>query len=156
MEVNSSRFGMLSIDEDSIITFPRGLPAFEETRSFFVLNHSGGANLMWLHSADNPELALLVIDPFLVFAGYEPDIPDESLAEIGVKCPEDALVLAVVSVRGHEGKADGSVSVTANLAAPIVISRSRRQGEQVVLRGTEYSTRHGVVGCGKHDQVAGE
>jgi len=158
MQIDTARFGTLGVDDDKIITFPKGLPGFEDERRFFLMDHSGSSKIKWLHSADNPGLALVVADPFGLFEEYRPDVPDEIARELGIASPDGALVLTVLTVRAgqHEGEPP---TISANLLAPIVISKERRTGAQVVLRSGEYGVRRQVclrqgesakhtVGCG--------
>jgi len=143
MQVDTVRFGTLSVDDDKIILFPKGLPGFEDERRFFLMDHAGNSKIKWLHSADNPGLALVVADPFGLFEEYRPDVPDEIMRELGITSPDGALVLTVLTVRAwqHEGEPP---AISANLLAPIVISKERRTGAQVVLRSGEYGVRHQV------------
>ena len=143
MQVDTVRFGTLCVDDDKIVLFPRGLPGFEDERRFFLMDHSGSSKIKWLHSADNPGLALVVADPFGLFEEYRPDVPDEIARGLGITGPDGALVLTVLTVRAgqHEGEPP---TISANLLAPIVISKERRTGAQVVLRSGEYGVRHQV------------
>lgn len=143
MQVDTIRFGTLSVDDDKIILFPKGLPGFEDERRFFLIDHAGSSRIKWLHSADNPGLALVVADPFGLFEEYRPDVPDEIARDLGIADPDGALVLTVLTVRAgqHEGEPP---TISANLLAPIVISKERRTGAQVVLRSGEYGVRHQV------------
>ncbi len=143
MQVDTVRFGTLSVDDDKIILFPKGLPGFEDARRFFLVDHSGSSRIKWLHSADNPGLALVVADPFDLFEEYRPDVPDEITRELGITSPDGALVLTVLTVRaGQHGGEPPAIS--ANLLAPIVISRERRIGAQALLKSGEYGVRHQV------------
>jgi len=107
------------------------------------MHHAGSSKIKWLHSADNPGLALVVADPFDLFDDYRPDVPDEIARDLGITSPGDALVLTVLTVRAgqHEGEPP---TISANLLAPIVISQERRTGVQVVLRSGEYDVRRQV------------
>ena len=158
MQVQSARFGMLSVDDDRIILFPKGLPGFEHDRRFFLVDHSGSSRIKWLHSADNPGLALVVADPFDLFEEYQPDVPDEIARDLGIQSPDGALVLTVLTARARQREGEPP-SVSANLLAPIVISRERRTGAQVLLKSGEYGVRHQVPvllgGHAKHTSSCG-
>jgi flagellar assembly factor FliW len=143
MQVQSARFGTLSVDDDKIILFPKGLPGFEDERRFFLMDHAGSSKIKWLHSADNPGLALVVADPFDLFEEYRPDVPDEITRDLGLTSSDGALVLTVLTVRA--GRSEGEPpTISANLLAPIVISRERRIGAQALLKSGEYGVRHQV------------
>ena len=143
MQVDTIRFGTLSVDDDKIILFPKGLPGFEDERRFFLMDHAGSSKIKWLHSVDNPGLALVVADPFGLFEDYRPDVPDEIARDLGIADPDGALVLTVLTVRAGQQEGEPPM-ISANLLAPIVISKERRRGAQVVLRSGEYGVRHQV------------
>lgn len=158
MHVDSVRFGRIEVGDEQVLEFPHGIPGFESARRFFVMDHVGNPRIKWLHSIDEPELALVVADPFQLFAEYQPDVPDEVVEELGIKSPDDALLLTVLTVRAGSGVGPAATAstvttaaaavaapeITANLLAPIVISRSTRQGMQAVLRTGGYSVRNRV------------
>ena len=143
MQIDTARFGTLGVDDDKIITFPKGLPGFEDERRFFLMDHAGSSKIKWLHSVDNPGLALVVADPFGLFEDYRPDVPDEIARDLGIADPDGALVLTVLTVRAGQQEGEPPM-ISANLLAPIVISKERRRGAQVVLRSGEYGVRHQV------------
>ena len=143
MQVDTIRFGTLSVDDDKIILFPKGLPGFEDERRFFLMDHAGSSKIKWLHSVDNPGLALVVADPFGLFEDYRPDVPDEIARDLGIADPDGALVLTVLTVRAGQQEGEPPM-ISANLLAPIVISKERRRGAQAVLRSGEYGVRHQV------------
>lgn len=137
MKVQTTRFGMVEIDEDKIITFPGGIPGFEQLRRYFMFPVEGAPNIQWLQAVDEPAVALLVIDPFVYFKGYSCDVPDHIAKELGIKEPAEALVLATVTV-----PPGNPAATTANLLAPIVINTRLHKGRQVILTGSPYSTKH--------------
>ncbi len=158
MQVDSIRFGTLSVDDDKIIRFPKGLPGFEDEHRFFLMDHAASSKIKWLHSADNPNLALVVADPFDLFEEYRPEVPDEIMRNLGITSSDGALVLTVLTVRAGQREGEPP-AISANLLAPIVISRDRRIGTQVLLRSGEYGVRHQVPmlpgGDAKHEPSCG-
>lgn len=137
MHVKTTRFGTLKIDKDKIIDFPAGIPGFENLKHFFMLPVEGNENIQWLQAADEPSVALLVIDPFPYFNGYAVKIPKPVLEDLKIKEPAQALVLAAITIPG--GKL---AAATANLLAPIIINTSINRAKQVILSASSYSTRH--------------
>ena len=118
--VESSRFGTLQIEEAAVIEFPTGLIGLSSTRWALVGEVTDGP-FQWLHSLDDPALALPVTSPWAFFADYEVDVSD---ADSGRISPDDVTVL--VTVRAGSQLSDFS----ANLRAPILISG--RRGHQVI------------------------
>jgi len=72
----------------------------------------------------------------LALSSYQPDIAEADLAAIGLRTPEDALVLNIVTIHG-DGKA------TVNLKGPILINRQTLAARQTVpLNAAKLSVEH--------------
>jgi flagellar assembly factor FliW len=140
MKLNTRFFGELEYDRGDVLHFSSGLLGFEDCKSFIpVENPNGGGVFKWLQSADVPELAFVVMNPFFAKADYEFDIPAGVVETLQLKRPEDAQVLAVVKIPDDLSK------MTINLRAPIVINIANRRAAQVVLEDDRYSLKHPVV-----------
>ncbi len=112
--LQSSRFGEITVSPDAIIDFPSGLIGLGGHR-FALLARSEESAFAWLHSLDDPELAIPVTDPWRFFDDYEIEISDEEADRIGVTDPQDTSVY--VTVRAAAALEDFS----ANLRAPILV-----------------------------------
>ena len=149
MQIETTRFGALFIEDSRVITFPEGLPGFEGCRRFTLVPHpaaegSAPSPFEWLQSVEDSSLAFLAMDPHLAFPQYAPRLP---LGELKGLCldsgdDEEASLLALLTV--PQGDPQG---VTANLMAPVVVNREARLGKQVVVSGEEYSLRHRLLPC---------
>jgi len=118
------------------VRLPMGLLGFEQIKDYVLLVNPAEAPFAWLQVEANVSLAFIVIDPFLVLPGYQPDIPQPDVAFIGLKEPNDALLLNIVTVHGPN-------RATVNLKGPIVINRLTHVGKQVILaNASEYSVQH--------------
>ncbi|MDN5346732.1 MAG: flagellar assembly factor FliW [Clostridia bacterium] len=140
MQVNTSRFGVLEVNPEELLTFPHGIPAFEHLRSFFFCPVPENPAFTWLQAVDDPDVAFLLVDPFLFFPGYEIELSEAVKKELKIKEPQDVLVLATVTIP------DGNLSrMTANLAGPLVINRAARLGLQLILEDKKYTTKHRLI-----------
>ncbi len=103
--IDSTRFGRIEVAPDSAIAFPRGLAGLD-SRSFALVARDEDDAFVWLHSLEDPALALPLADPRRFFAAFalEPAPP--------------AGAAVYVTVRASERLED----FTANLRAPIVIA----------------------------------
>ena len=79
---------------------------------------------LWLHSVDDPDLALPVTDPHRFFASFRVELSDEDAERLGLD--DSTEVAAYVTVRAAERLEDFVV----NLRAPILIWAGR--GYQVI------------------------
>jgi flagellar assembly factor FliW len=130
--VHSTRFGRLEIAAEAVLEFPSGLIGLGGNR-WTLLARDEGASFIWLHSIDDPELALPVANPWQFFSDYEVELSDDEAARIGVTDPEETLIY--VTVRAGERLED----FTANLRAPIVIAHGR--GFQVINQSPDAPVR---------------
>ena len=130
--IESTRFGALDIPDEAVIEFPNGLIGLGGAR-YTLIAREESAPFLWLHSVDDPSLAVPVTNPWHFFADFEVEISDSEAARIGVEDPAEAEVL--VTVRAGESLDD----FRANLRAPILIARGR--GHQVINEADGTSVR---------------
>lgn len=137
MKLNTKNFGELDIDEKKIISFPEGLPGFEEEKEFIIINNEDEENpFCWLQSVKNPDLAFVIVDPFFVFSDYSVDLSETVQEKLKIKDEKDVAVYSIVVVPEDLKK------MTANLLGPIVINVRERLGKQVILDDPRYTTKH--------------
>jgi flagellar assembly factor FliW len=114
--VESSRFGSLEIEAGAIIEFPAGLIGLGGRRWAVVTKDDNGP-FSWLHSLDDPALALPVTNPWEFFTEYEVLLSDAD----SERFEQSGDVAVWVTVRAGAELTDFS----ANLRAPILISNGQ-------------------------------
>jgi flagellar assembly factor FliW len=139
MRIATTRFGTIEIDDERVLAFSDGLIGFPESRRFVLLEHSEDNPFHWLQCVDDPNLALVVMDPLLLKPDFRKEIPKRSLQEIGLKKPQDAAVLTTVTICEDQRR------ITTNLLGPLVIHPETRKGKQVIMDGSDYSTKHDLI-----------
>lgn len=112
--LQSSRFGELQIPDEAVLDFPAGLIGLGGRR-FALLARSEESAFAWLHSMDDPELAVPVTNPWRFFADYAVELGDDEAQRIGVTQPDETSVY--VTVRSAPALED----FCANLRAPILV-----------------------------------
>ena len=130
--IDSTRFGAIEILDEAVVEFPTGLIGLGGRRYAF-LHREESAPFLWLHSIDDPSLALPVTNPGLFFPDYEVEISDSEAERIGIQDPADAQVF--VTVRAAEAVED----FRANLRAPLLVVG--RRGYQVINEAAGTSVR---------------
>ncbi len=146
MNVRTTRFGVIEIAEDRVITFNKGLLGFPERKRFCLLEPGEDACFFWLQSLDEPNLAFVVTDPALFVQDYSVPIRPEQMSDLGLAKLEDAQVFVIVNkVNEH---------LTGNLQGPVVINTLTRVGEQLVLAEKRWTTRHPLVRVAANEQQA--
>ena len=136
MLVHTVNFGDLDVPGDKILNFKEGLPGFPQIHHFTMLELEEIKPFQYLQSLEDPPIALLVINPFLVDQGYKFDLSPADMEDIGSRNTADVTVYAVATVPENPEKA------TLNLMAPIMINEVNRCGKQVILHDSGYSVKH--------------
>ena len=119
----SSRFGTVEVDPSAVIEFPRGLIGLGGAR-YALLGKLEEQGIVWLHSVDDPDLAVPVADPWAFFPDYAVDLPDDEAERMGISDPAQARVLVVVRVGPTPQEC------FANLKAPILVTHGT--GHQIL------------------------
>ena len=139
MEIFTSRFGSLNIPEETMVTFPSGLIGFNQYPRYALLRDERGLGYQWLQSMDDGNLAFVVMEPGLIKADYQIEIPDDALGELEFREGDALTIFAIVTIPpGHPERA------TANLQGPLVINESKRKGKQVILNES-YPIQHALI-----------
>ena len=141
MDIQSTRFGMLSVDDDRIITFPHGLLGFPEHKQFALIQTGEENYFFWLQSVDEPNLAFVVADPTIFFKGYEVPLRDETRQDIQLgdeDGAEAAVQMFVICNKVGEW-------LTGNLLGPLVVNAQNRLAQQVVLTEKKWTTRQPLI-----------
>lgn len=139
MLVPTKRFGELAVEDSAVLTFEEGLYGFENCRRFFLVDRNPDVPLKWLQSADDPLLAFVVVNPFEFFPNYDAEVSWEDARKVQLEDPDQAVVLVIISVPSDPW------AMTANLLAPLVINSANNLARQVVLTGTQYTTKHLLI-----------
>ena len=137
MNVQTTRFGVVDLDEKRIITFPAGLLGFSSYKTFALLQPDDEGVFFWLQSLESPELAFVVTDPTIWVNDYEASIRREQMDELGLEKLDNAQVFVIVNKYG--------ATLTANLQGPLVINLSNQKAMQLVLADKRWTTRHEIV-----------
>jgi flagellar assembly factor FliW len=137
MDITTTRFGTVTIDEEDVLTFVDGLIGMEECRRWALLADAQNAALGWLQSLDRPEVALAVVCPRRFVADYRARVARRDVEPLGLNDANGAHVLAIVNQAGD--------SLALNLKAPLVIHVAARMGRQIVAKDN-HSVQHLLSG----------
>jgi flagellar assembly factor FliW len=140
MQVETTRFGTIEIDDDEVVVFDDGLPGFRGRRSMVLLGGGempggqpgdGHHSLFWLQDVTDPDLAFMTIVPWTAYPDYDIDVDPTDVDGAQV---DDLCVLSIVTVR-RDG---GAVTLTSNLLAPVIIDTNTRKGRQIILQNQDW------------------
>ena len=152
IQIESSRFGALLVDEERVITFPNGLLGFPDYRRFALIQTGEENYFFWLQSVDDPNLAFVVTDPAIFFKGYEVPLRDETRQDLGMEVAGEGDGQAEEAPRNDETFLQVFVIcnkvgewLTGNLLGPLVVNAQNRLAQQVVLTEKKWTTRQPLM-----------
>lgn len=116
------------------VNFPWGMPGLEYNE-YLLQALSEESPFFFLQSIEEPQIGLLLINPFIAFSDYEFDLSDEVAGQMKIDNQSGMAVLCTVNT------SKGIDSATVNLLAPIIINIRDQIGKQVVLNEKKYSLR---------------
>lgn len=135
MEIQSKLLGNQEIDPDSIISFPEGIPGFEDQKRFKLFHQEGSDIVYWLQSVDNEELTFSVAHPGNFNINYSFVLTDDEERLLQITNTEDLLVLILL----HKDDEGGQPTIKGSIKSPLVINSAKRIGIQKVLMTIEQS-----------------
>ncbi len=135
MEIKSSFLGEQSIDPSTIISFPNGIPGFEDQKRFKLFHQEGENPLVfWLQSLDDEALVFSVAESSTFNINYNFTLNDEEEAVLGIENIADTLILIIL----HKDE-NAQLTVKGAIKSPLVINSVKRIGLQKVFAEVEQS-----------------
>ena len=138
IEIGSKAYGRISVEDRQVIHFPVGLYGFESLHGYALLD-SDQPPFYWLQSIEDPDIAFVLVNPYVIRRDYVLDVSESDLEDIGNPVPEDLLVFAIVTVPEERQK------TSCNLQGPIIINRRTRLGRQAISLDPRWRTKHYVL-----------
>jgi flagellar assembly factor FliW len=135
VNILTTRFGLIQVSEDDIITIPEGLLGFRSFTNYILLPDPVVMGLSWLQCMTAPELAFALVAPPLAVVDYKVEIRQGDRLALELDDERSALIYVILN-RGEGG------GLTVNLQGPLVFNPVRRLGRQLVLTSSRYPVRY--------------
>ena len=129
----------MELTEEERIYFPEPLPGFEALFNYAIIQfYSDSDSLLCLQSLDDPDLALVLINPLYVMEKYSPALSAEDMAALqaGGDTPLAYYAIAVI----HDNWKDSTI----NLKCPVIVNPDKMLGRQIITDDNSYSMRHPI------------
>ncbi|MDJ0496347.1 MAG: flagellar assembly protein FliW [Acidimicrobiia bacterium] len=120
---------------EKALHFPDGLPGLPDLERFVIVELREDGAFQQLQSLDNIDISMIVCVPWLFFPDYAPVLSDVEQAELELETADDAILFVPVTIDSETRE------IFLNLLGPFVVNVKTRKGRQLVLTGTDYSTR---------------
>lgn len=138
IKIRSKYLEEIEIENDQVIVFPEGLPAFEDERQFVIIPFAADSPFFYLQSLKNARLCFILADIFTFFPDYEVEIDNHELQRLKIEeGGQGSLnVFALLTIPKVFAE------TTANLLAPLVINFEKQVGIQYIPNVSMYHTKH--------------
>jgi flagellar assembly factor FliW len=131
IQLVSTRFGNIEVDDTKAIVFRQGLIGFPDARRYVLLYPGGRGKVAWLQSLEETGLAFPVVDGTLLGDEFPQPGAVHLAHEAGIGSTDLAVLVVVAVQKG--------VGLIANMLAPLIIDLETRSGAQIVLDPQKYS-----------------
>ncbi|HCI29696.1 MAG TPA: flagellar assembly protein FliW [Fervidobacterium sp.] len=132
-----TKLGEFDLSDEEVITFPNGIPGFEDLKKYAVISLEETLPIFWLVSLDDDTVALPLIDPWMILDDYEVQLSQEDIDILEIEDPSEITIWTVLTIPVGRPQ-----ETTANLKAPIVINLRSGLGCQAILEG--YEIKHSL------------
>lgn len=150
MQIQTTRFGLIEVPEDTIYTFAEPIPGFPKAQRFAILKDDRVSPFQWLQGLDPGDPAFLVVDPLLFVPNYLVEVTPEEIRPIALEKIDTGFVLAILTVPADPR------GMTANLRAPLIFNPAARRACQLILSRTDYPVRFGLFESSPPTAVAND
>lgn len=139
MVFNSKVHGLIEYEEKDVLTFNKGILGFENLRKFILIDLKEYEPFKLFHSLEDDELGIIVTSPYEFFDKYEVKLNDDIIQYLGIKKPEEVIILTTVTLNSDPKK------ITTNLQGPIVLNTLKNLGEQIIIDNGKYKVKESLI-----------
>ena len=140
MEIQTTRFGVINVDDSRIMTIPKGLLGFPSHTRYALIQAGEDNYFFWLQCVDEPTLAFVVTDPSIFFKDYDVPLKEETQQELALTDLGFAQIFVICNKVGDW--------LTGNLLGPILVNAQNRLAQQIVLTEKKWTTRQPLMQLG--------
>lgn len=138
MEIKSKFLGDQQVDPDTIISFPQGIPGFEDQKRFKLFHQEDSDIIFWLQAVDDENLTFSLAHPSVFNINYSFVLSDEEEQLLELNNSEDLLILIMLH-KDINASAGDQPTVKGSIKSPLLINSNKRIGVQKILREVEQS-----------------
>ena len=131
MNVNTTRFGNLEVNNQDIITFNDGLLGFDNLKRYFIVDPGDSTLILWLQSIDDGNVAFPIIEPKIFKPDYIAKLVPSDLVALEMDTVNNSKIYCVITIPSDV------TTMTANLKAPVIINSDKKIAKQVVLQDSK-------------------
>lgn len=138
MVIKTSRFGLVELKSEDILTFNEGLLGFQDLRQFVLLDDPNDDIFAWLQSCELPSIAFPVLEPEIFGHKYAVSLNRTDSEALKLQAGQTPGYLTIITIP------DDATEMTANIKAPIVINVDLRIARQCVLQDNNLAIKEKI------------
>lgn len=138
MVIKTSRFGLVELKIEDVLTFNEGLLGFQELRQFVLLDDPNDDIFAWLQSCEEPGVAFPVLEPELFGHKYNITLNRNDQESLKLQAAQTPAYLNIITIP------DDATEMTANIKAPIVINLEQKFARQCVLQDNNLAIKEKI------------
>lgn len=137
MNITTSRFGEMEVDESLIFNFIEPILGYEHLKKFVLVDHMPDSPFKWLQSVEDSNTAFPVTVPGYFNLDYQFIITEEDAKRLDLVSADALLTLNIVCI--PQGNPEAA---TINLVGPLLINVENKKSMQLVLLDSNFSVKH--------------
>lgn len=134
MNVKTTRFGEIEVDEKLIFNFELPILGYDDKR-YVMIDVTENPIFKWVQAIDTPEVSFPITTPAVFGHEYSFELPTNAEEALDIKSAEDVLVFNIACIPDKAPK-----DATINLLAPLIFNTKNHKAGQVILSDSGYST----------------
>lgn len=138
MVIKTSRFGLVELNSEDVLTFSEGLLGFQDLRQFVLLDDPNDDIFAWLQSCELPSVAFPVLEPEIFSHKYNISLNRTDFESLQLKLNQNFDFLNIITIP------DDPTLMTANIKAPIVINSEKKLARQCVLQDNNLAIKEPI------------
>ncbi len=138
MVIKTSRFGLVELKTEDVLTFNEGLLGFQDLRQFVLLDDPNDDIFAWLQSCELPSIAFPVLEPEIFGHKYLSGLNRTDMESLKLTADQAPGYLNIITIP------DDATEMTANIKAPIVINVEQRMARQCVLQDNNLAIKEKI------------
>jgi len=102
--IKTSRFGLVELKSEDVLTFPEGLLGFQSLRQFVLLDDPNDDIFAWLQSCELPSIAFPVLEPELFGHKYAVNLNRTDLESLKLQPDQTPGYLTIITIPDDQRK----------------------------------------------------
>jgi len=136
--IKTTRFGLVELASEDILTFHEGLLGFQDLRQFVLLDDPNDDIFAWLQSCELPSIAFPILEPELFGHKYSTVLNKTDHESLRMQAGQTPIFFSIITIP------DDPTQMTANIKAPIIINLEQKIARQCVLQDNYLAIREPI------------